>query len=269
MGQFQIKKMRMVLLAGLLLLGAVPLLAWQPAATSSASAAASDPATTQGPGNDGDEQDQESDKDLEPLRPARENDDLREFFLAQYFNLSRVEIRFLRRNPPPPGRARREFKVDRFVNHFIDQRIDHFVDNLEKTIEEGQAALAEIRRISGLVRQDFSQFKKVRGRWRKAFDKLAKKSDDLHDRIAMVFLPLDGGVDLDLETGREELRDGYAQEVERLEFEFSNGVQRVRDLLIQPSHTVSVSDLATNDSALTYLQRAKRLSEHLRGELKN
>ncbi|HSR67467.1 MAG TPA: hypothetical protein VLU25_05955 [Acidobacteriota bacterium] len=242
----------------LLLLSAQPLWGRQQPPLTPASCAA--PASAEEP---------DSGQDVEQTKylAAREITDLREFFLAQYYDVSRIELRQIlydKRHPRRPSRMR----PDAFVDRFIDRRIDHYVEDLIKKMDEAKAALQAATDYSRTVRDNPARLREVRKPWREAFDTLAGRSDDLHDRLAMVFLPLDGGIDFDPETGRQDLDRGYAEQIQVIEANLTAGCKRIHDLLVEPTHVVEVTDLANNESILTYLQRAKRMSEHLREELK-
>ncbi len=177
----------------------------------------------------------------QPPRPGRQNDLLRKYFREQYMTLH--------------GGNRRE-ESPFFVESFIDQRIDAFLDEIEKKIAEIRSLEAEIDTLREGNRSGPAPDS------RKALKRLEDRLEDVRRALSPVFLELDAKSRFkpDLHPA-----DGLDAEFEFLHERIDEAEAGIRAYLFSAGTTVSVATLRHGD-ILVALFEAGRMAKALSRE---
>jgi hypothetical protein len=191
----------------------------------------------------------------DPLSSARQNGVLRDHFRRQILE-SRDLIKPFQTLRTPVYVPGLEARTDQMINHFV---VD-VVQQTNQVIEQ----LAAVKR----SRQDIIKNPGVMNNRmsRKEFadlvEELSKKSGKLHRKLSFVLLGVDSKSKFELVVGETSLGDVYGEEIAFIEREIGKAVRKIEDFFLNPSHTVSVPDLQS-ENMLINLHRAKEMSKEI------
>lgn len=199
-------------------------------------------------------QEAESDKDKGYL--ARANPILRNYFRKEFLRAYRSDDP----SRPEPNKV--------FLESFIDRRVDGFIDNVKKQVEEIDARLSEAEDASVQLAEasESGQKSQARRKLKKSLETLRDKISGLRGSLALLFLRLQGKSDDTRIVHREGEEEGYGDAVAAIAAEIAKAKDQIVHYLIEPTNTVSALDLR-GETMLTRLHRAERLSKELEKRL--
>lgn len=203
---------------------------------------------------------QETDPEEAPTHPARQNQILRDYFLRQYLDAKRVRPLLPSQSPPPSEKL-----PDPFVDRYVDKRIDHFIEELRRSMSQIEEELEAVRRAGSALAEDRSSESLLR-RLKDSLDPLADHLGDLHKTLSIILVELKSKADFEPQVGKGPQNPGFAKEIEYISQQYSQAAREISDYFFEPSFTVSVNQMK-GENMLIRLNWAQKMAKELRKAL--
>ncbi len=203
---------------------------------------------------------QEKPSEEEEFRhPARQNAILRKYFQEQYLEMKRF-------GPNATSQRRRELPPDAFMDRFIDKRIDHFVEELEKRMNSIEEGLEDVRQTASGMKTSPSEEGRKRNVLKRQLGSLADDLGRLHKTLAILLLELKSKAGLQRTVDSSPANAGFSKEIEYIASQYSRAADQIGNYFLKPSFTVSIHQLK-GENLLIQLHRANKMARELRKSL--
>ncbi len=189
---------------------------------------------------------------------ARQNPTLRDFFLREE----------LRRRFYPDYYYERPQDVGEipFLEQHVDELIDDFLERVVKKLGSLRAHFNELQQareeiLAGAFNHEDRH--KAQARWKDSLKRVENQAKGLRKMISYVLIDLGRKSNFTPVIGAVANRSFYQSEIRFIEEQIIKAEQRINDYFFQPTHTVHVDDLKS-ENMLIHLHRVQKMAKTLR-----
>ena len=189
------------------------------------------------------------------LPSARPNPILREYFRKQARSIG----------IPSRGRF---LQNSRFIEGFIDRRIDHFMEKLQEKIRLLKSNMAEIQRLNSLLMSTKSptEIETLHQPWLAALDGLEDEAKDLRNMLSYLFPQLRNRNKFKPQIDTGPLENGLNREIRFLVNQVKKAEKRITDYFLKAGTTIELNDLKS-ENMLICLNRIRLMAREMKQAL--
>lgn len=172
----------------------------------------------------------------EKLYIARQNPILREYFRKQAQNIG----------IPNRGRFSRN---SRFIEGFVNRRIDHFMEEMHENIRLLKSNMAEVKHLNDLLISTRSpaEIETLYQPWHAALDGLEDEAKDLRNMLSYLFPQLRNRNKFKPQIDTKSRDNGFTREIRFLENQVMKAEKRITDYFLNAGTTIELNDLKTEN----------------------
>lgn len=187
-----------------------------------------------------------------PQFPARQNLILRKYFRTR-FSEAYISQNHLVSSPPI------------FIENFIDRRIDNYITELDKRLNDIKSQSASLEVAAKRLRfgEEGPNYLQSRKMWKESMGKIHDDARALHRMISYVLTGLENKDDVEIGIGLGAKKIGFKKERLYLQKEIVKAEQRIRDYFFKSKHTIHLEELK-GENMLIQLYRVRKITQKLK-----